>query len=284
MSEHKQFDVARVNHGFKVLQKEGIIIPDTEIDHGVKVAAAEQVVLSIHATAEGAEAPSDKERKTRVKKALGFRSYLAPYYEGASVDELRKIMGECGWSTGQNVDSLATKGLTFYAKMARLPREEGYELSSDAVLNSEVFHIAPAVEIDHGPLADLDDTVRMLGLEHRMSPKYAQGLLIAYGKASSTFDSQVVANTVALANEDVLRRHKFHFGNADTVVKRFSEAYLYALNESLEAPNFERLTKFGWQMAAKDLLDDDGDMQLEFESTVARQLATMYPVPTTRSR
>ena len=155
--------------------------------------------------------------------------------------------------------------------------------AADQLTPTEVVQPVSAdeAENDHettAELVDLDDTIRKLGLDNRLNPKYAQGLLVAYDKVQSSFDPQVVANTVGLALEDVLRRHKFHFGDAQTMVRRFSEAYLYGLQESMEAPNFTRLTKHAWQMAAKDLLDD-GSVLPALESTVATQLETMYPIP-----
>lgn len=278
MTEHKEFDSQRVDICYDVLLKEGIVSPDTPLDTDGKNQLAERVVLDIHATAEGAEAVDESERNTRIKKALGFRSYLLPYFENAPVEELRKVMQERGWSTGQSIDTLAAKGLKFYAKMTMLPRQPDYELSTEAIVAAQEFRSEPTVEIDEGELVDLDDKVRVLGLADRLNRKYAQGLLVAYGKVQSTYDPQVVANTVSLALEDILRRHKFHFGDGDTVIRRFSEAYLYGLTESSEAPNFERLSKLAWQMAARDLLDD-GSIQPALESTVARQLDTIYPAP-----
>ena len=284
MSEHRPFDISRVSISYDVLKKEGIVSRDDDATDEEKIAQAERVVLDIHATAESAEAPDESARNTRIKKALASRAYLLPYYENAPIEILRKIMHENGWSTGQNVDVRASKSVKFYADMLKLPRQADHELSEGAIADAEKFRLQPAVELDYGPPIDLDDTVRMLGTTPgRLSSKYAQGLLVAYGKVHSTYDPRVVANTVALALEDVLRRHKFHFGDSDTVIRRFSDAYLYGLEADMDAPNFERLTKYSWQMAAKNLLDD-GSMQPQLESTLARQLQAMYPAPAVRKK
>lgn len=161
---------------------------------------------------------ASRARRLRITRATNQQAYTKLYTEGASQDHLREVMRTNQWSTGQLIDTIAVRSVSFYATLHRMS-QGGLNASEEEIIENNQFvrearERMVSMATDHGLFSIIDSLVR----SEKIPAGYAEDLKVLFGVADFAPGTPIGDQQAVLARvRGLLVRHR---GQANVEYKK----------------------------------------------------------------